>query len=53
MCSSDLGLIQGVAIYDASTSGNLIAAVNLNRPIRVFNGDQAPVFRPGALQFCL
>lgn len=51
--TADWGLIQGVAIYDASTSGNLIAAVNLNRPIRVYNGDQAPVFRPGALQFCL
>lgn len=51
--TADWGLIQGVAIYDASTSGNLIAAVPLNRPIRVYNGDQAPVFRPGALQFCL
>jgi hypothetical protein len=51
--SANWDLIQGAAIYDALTSGNLIAAVNLNRPIRVFNGDQGPVFRPGAWQFSL
>ena len=41
------------AIYDASTSGNIIAAAPLNRPVRVVNGDEAPVFLPGALQFQL
>jgi len=51
--TSDWGYLKWLVIFDAATTGNIIAAAPLNRPIRVFNGDEAPVFLPGALQIQL
>jgi len=50
---ADWGYLRWLVIYDAATSGNIIAAAPLNRPIRVRDGDEAPVFLPGAIQFSL
>ena len=50
---ADWGLLTWLVVYDASTSGNIIAAAPLNRPVYVRDGDQAPTFLPGAIQFSL
>lgn len=50
---ADWGLLTWLVVYDASTSGNIIAAAPLNKPVYVRDGDQAPTFLPGAIQFSL
>lgn len=40
-------------ISDAASGGNIIACGQLNRPVRVFNGDGKPTFMPGAFQIQL
>ena len=50
---ADWGYLKWLVVYDAATSGNIIAAAPLNRPVRVRDGDEAPIFLPGAIQFSL
>jgi hypothetical protein len=47
------GVISYVAVYDASTSGNLLLWGALTTPKTVNNGDAPPVFAPDAFSFNL
>lgn len=49
--SANWGSVTHVAIYDASTSGNLLMWAALTTPKTVNNGDPAPSFAAGALTF--
>lgn len=49
--SANWGSVTHVAIYDASSSGNLLAWSALTTPKTVNNGDPAPSFAAGALTF--
>jgi hypothetical protein len=51
--ATDWDVIRSVFIADALTGGNVLAVLPLNRVLRVFAGDSAPSFAPGALQICL
>lgn len=51
--TADWGFLKWLVVFDAATLGNIIAAAPLNRPVRAVNGDEAPVFLPGALQISL
>lgn len=46
----DWGLVDGVAIYDAASSGNLIGTGSLTLPALIKAGDQAPSFAPGTME---
>lgn len=48
--TADWGRATHWFISDANTLGNILATGQLNRPIRVFNGDGRPTFLPGAFQ---
>lgn len=48
--TADWGRMTHWLISDASSGGNIIACGVLNRPVRVFDGDTAPSWRPGAFQ---
>ena len=45
------GVVSYVGVYDASTSGNLLAYGALTTPKTVNSGDAPPVFEPEAFQF--
>ena len=47
------GVISYVAVYDASTSGNLLVWGALTTPKTVNSGDAPPVFEPAAFTFTL
>jgi hypothetical protein len=49
--TANWGVVTHVAIYDASTTGNLIAWAALTASKTVNNGDAAPSFAAGALTF--
>jgi len=49
--TANWGTITGVGIYDASTAGNLLIWGALSASKTVNNGDAAPSFAAGALQF--
>jgi hypothetical protein len=47
------GVITGFAIFDAATAGNMLVFGALTTPKTVNNGDAAPSFPAGTLQFSL
>lgn len=49
--SANWGVITGIAIFDASTVGNMLAYSALTTSKTVNNGDAAPSFAAGALTF--
>lgn len=48
--TGDWGRVTHWFISDASSGGNILACGQLNRAVRVFNGDGRPTFLPGAFQ---
>lgn len=49
--SADWGTVTHFAIFDAATAGNMLAHGALTTPRTINNGDAAPEFAAGALQF--